>query len=827
MADRDTDPTLPAEVGSEAPTREDAEAVGFRVSNIPPSASDTSAPTLVGPPGARPDPDGGEVEGGSGRLGRYEVRGALGRGGVGEVLRGHDPELGRDVAIKRLRRELHGRPGVAERFLEEAQVTGQLQHPGVLPVFELDRDGAGHHFFAMKLVRGETLADLLDRRASPDEDRGRFVGIFEQICQTVGYAHAKGVIHRDLKPSNVMVGAFGEVQVLDWGLAKVLGASEPATRPSELDTLSPIATVRTADDSSQSIDGAVMGTPAYMPPEQARGEIDRLEARSDVFCLGGILLQILTGGAPYEGAAERALDRAAGAELGPARSRLDACAADDELVALAHQCLATRPEDRPRDGGAVARRVGEYRASLAARVHASELAAAEARATARQERRTRWWILGLSLAVLLAVGFGVMEWVVLQQQRQQARERQSRVVNGAMDRFAELLHRNHASPTTQGADWVELDGIAARLREGLPGIDDPEIRRRAEEVLGEFDRARSDRDMVRDLERLTAVGASYDDLESWQWMAEELASAFARHDLDPAVLGGDEVVRRIEESPIAEELAFGLGLWIRTETLLALHGLGERGMPELLERLELVLAADPDPLRVRLRKLTFAQAPSPEALLAEVEGPDFEALPPASMVLLVAAFSRVGYPDGWDRVCREGLLRFPDHYRLVESCAYAFRRQGRWDEAARLYTAVASLRPEIAGLWRSLGIALVRTGDTAGGVAALRRAVRLDPEAARNHLDLARALDANGQTGLALGVVDHALLLDDGLAPATSLRARLLASLGRESEAAAARAHCREQIASGDRIFEIVSPDPGSEDWRSVCLGSGLETERP
>ena len=144
-------------------------------------------------------------------------------------------------------------------------------------------------------------------------------------------------------------------------------------------------------------------------------------------------------------------------------------------------------------------------------------------------------------------------------------------------------------------------------------------------------------------------------------------------------------------------------------------------------------------------QLTFAQAPSPEALMAEVEGPGFETLPPASMVLLVAAFSRVDYPAGWDRVCRDGLLRFPDHYRLVESCAYAFRRQGRWVEAARLYTAVASLRPEIAGLWRSLGIALVRIDDPEGGVAALRRAVRLDPEAARNHLDLARALDASGE----------------------------------------------------------------------------------
>src|SRR5215471_4975278 len=143
---------------------------------------------------------------------------------MGTVLLSRDPELGRDLALKVMRADYTGRPAVMQRFREEAQVGGQLQHPGVVPVYELGCADDGRPYFTMKLVKGVTLAQLLKERSSPAQDRPRFLKVFEQVCQTVAYAHAKGVIHRDLKPANVMVGAFGEVQVMDWGLAKVLNA---------------------------------------------------------------------------------------------------------------------------------------------------------------------------------------------------------------------------------------------------------------------------------------------------------------------------------------------------------------------------------------------------------------------------------------------------------------------------------------------------------------------------------------------------------------------------------------------------------------------------
>ena len=236
--------------------------------------------------------------------GRYLLRGEIARGGMGAIIRGRDVDLGRDLAIKVLLESHQDNPEVVRRFVEEAQIGGQLQHPGVVPVYELGTFPDRRPYFAMKLVKGRTLASLLRERTDPAQDLPRFLGILEQASNTMAYAHARGVIHRDLKPSNVMVGSFGEVQVMDWGLAKVLfrGASTEAatTRPAQE---SAITTVRNgpAGTDGESQAGSILGTPAYMAPEQARGDLERIDERADVFGLGAILCEILTGRPPYVG----------------------------------------------------------------------------------------------------------------------------------------------------------------------------------------------------------------------------------------------------------------------------------------------------------------------------------------------------------------------------------------------------------------------------------------------------------------------------------------------------------------------------------------------
>src|SRR5215469_4874441 len=159
---------------------------------------------------------------------RYQLSGEIARGGMGAVLRGRDVDLGRDLAVKVLLEKHTNRPEVARRFLEEAQIGGQLQHPGVVPVYDIGRFGE-RPFFTMKLVKGQTLAHLLAARADPSQERPRLLGIALKVCETLAYAHAHRLIHRDLKPANVMVGAFGEVQVMDWELAKLLDEETPAT----------------------------------------------------------------------------------------------------------------------------------------------------------------------------------------------------------------------------------------------------------------------------------------------------------------------------------------------------------------------------------------------------------------------------------------------------------------------------------------------------------------------------------------------------------------------------------------------------------------------
>ena len=219
---------------------------------------------------------------------RYDLREMIAQGGIGEVYLADDRTLGRQVAVKILQSRYHTGSAVANRFVDEARISAQLQHPGIPPIHDLGTLPGGRPFLAMKLIKGQTLADLIAERPNPGADRGRFLAAFEQVCQAVAYAHARRVIHRDLKPQNIMVGSFGEVQVMDWGLAKVLGRPTGQTRPSDSEEgmATEILSARDDSDGSQTQSGSVLGTPAYMAPEQAVGAVEQVDERSDVSAPG-------------------------------------------------------------------------------------------------------------------------------------------------------------------------------------------------------------------------------------------------------------------------------------------------------------------------------------------------------------------------------------------------------------------------------------------------------------------------------------------------------------------------------------------------------------
>jgi eukaryotic-like serine/threonine-protein kinase len=371
--------------------------------SLPPVGADPS-PTVTGgvPDGAAtPDRD----PGGKGDAvspappPRYVLGEEIARGGMGEVYRATDTVLNREVAVKVLQARYGPESRAAHRFADEARITGQLQHPAIPPVHDLGTLPDGRPFLAMKLIKGQTLDDLLKTRPDPSADRGRFVAVYEAACQAVGYAHAHDVIHRDLKPANVMVGAFAEVQVMDWGLAKVLtnrGRDSTAADPNETAGGTEVVSLRDSDGSFTQA-GSVLGTPAFMPPEQAIGAVGSIDRRSDVFGLGAILAVILTGRPPFVAAtAETTRVKAAQGDVAECFAGLDTCGAEPELVALCKRCLAPKPDDRPTDAGEVANAVAEHRAAAAERARRAELEGVKA---AEQRKRRRVQVLLATAAV--------------------------------------------------------------------------------------------------------------------------------------------------------------------------------------------------------------------------------------------------------------------------------------------------------------------------------------------------------------------------------------------------------------------------------------------
>jgi len=333
--------------------------------------------TLGGPPSASPGGVNPIVPGASSGPSRYRIMRPHARGGLGEVFVAHDEELHREVALKEIQAQHAGNSDSRARFLFEAEVNGRLEHPSIVPVYGLGTYPDGRPYYAMRFIQGETFKDAIDRfhqAESGARDPGRrtlelrqLLRRFLDVCNAVAYAHSQGVLHRDLKPANVMLGPFGETLVVDWGLAKQCGtksAQHGAQEPSS----SALDAPRSALDATQA--GTVMGTPAFMSPEQAAGELDRLTAASDVFSLGAMLATLLTGQSPLQG--KDALDTLENARRGQWQSpRERHPQTPAPLDAICRKAMAqktggalhdsTRPGGRPgtlagrRAGGSVSR----------------------------------------------------------------------------------------------------------------------------------------------------------------------------------------------------------------------------------------------------------------------------------------------------------------------------------------------------------------------------------------------------------------------------------------------------------------------------------------
>ncbi len=711
---------------------------GEAFGNIPPvllrDADSSTDPGPVIRPSSPEIPDPSE------RSARLQLFGEIARGGMGAVFKGRDSDLGRDLAVKILLESHRDKPDMIRRFIEEAQIAGQLQHPGIVPIYELGAFGDHRPYFAMKLVKGHTLAELVAKRKTPRDGLPRFLSIFESICQTMAYAHARGVIHRDLKPSNVMVGSFGEVQVMDWGLAKVLprgGAVEDASAGQPKDRGTVIATARSASDSDLSQAGSIMGTPSYMAPEQARGEGDQVDERADVFALGSIFCELLTGEPAFTGRSPGEIQRkAARGELADALERLDqnSYGHDAELIELARSCLTSERDDRPRNSGEVAERMSRYFVGLQEKLRRAEIARVEERA------RRRLTTVGLAAVILLGLAGG-SGYVWVQRQRVQRNAETDRLITEACEESSRLLGKATAAPILDMETWAEafsaeqraegllkrgeasdyVQGRVAGLRMALEAERDNALHRAAQ--------ADRDRKFLELLDKIrTRNGDAYDPKK----IDSDYAAAFRKFGIDTDRIDSQEAGRLLRERSQPLEVALYLDDW----AMVRRSARDQKGSGSWRRLLATARATDPDPWRDELRK--HIDGGNHEAVGKLAVNREALAKQPARSLLLLAKlleFTRDQKADESHESNIEILKRAwrldPSDYQICRELAETSDRQESWAEVhqaktaipakarldkVRFATAAATANPSSAHSHANLGDALLPFGATGGSM---------------------------------------------------------------------------------------------------------------
>jgi serine/threonine-protein kinase len=423
-------PPFSSPAGFPLPGNEPANLSGTLVR--PPSAPPAPPPTVItGPPGTPAEPSLPSS------AGRFTSLRPHARGGLGEVFVALDTELGRHVALKQIQSHHADHAASRARFLLEAEITGGLEHPGVVPVYGMGCHSDGRPYYAMRFIQGKSLQTAIAAFHAPQPHGAqplgfqsvpfrKLLGQFIAVCQAMAYAQSRGVIHRDLKPANVMLGDFGETLVIDWGMAKVIGRPEVASTGAHQPLVTPSGSRSTATEM-----GSLMGTPAYMSPEQASGVPDQVGLPSDIYSLGATLYHLLTGQAALGGGnVDDLLDRLKKGDFPPPRQvKPDVPRA---LEAICLKAMALKPEDRYDSARALASEVEHYLADEPVSVYHEPI-------TARLARWARWHrTLVTGLAVLLIAAVVALTLTTLLVSREQARTEQQRRLADA--NFQTALH---------------------------------------------------------------------------------------------------------------------------------------------------------------------------------------------------------------------------------------------------------------------------------------------------------------------------------------------------------------------------------------------------
>lgn len=759
--------------------------------------------------------------------GRYVMRGTLGEGGIGYVDRVFDRHLGREVAIKTLKPDIARRPDrqlVERRFQTEARITALLEHPGIVPVHELGRRADGTVYYAMKQIRGRTLRAALEGADLPA--RLALLPRYVALCQAMAYAHSRGVIHRDLKPSNVMLGDFGETLVLDWGLAKRRGDADRGLESVDL----------TRDD-GRTLDGQVLGTPQYMSPEQLAGRIAEVAERSDVYALGVVLHELLTGRPPF---GERSVAALAARQMRappPDPAALEP-AASAELCAIARRALARDAAERYPDAGALLADLLAFQAG----------GHVEAHRYTRRERLARFARRHRSALVLAAsvLIVAVAAWVWRGQREAERaaaaeRARQADVMR-AVD--AVLDDARH----TRTAGWLDL------YPSRLVGLKEPVVEDRIIALLDDPDRA---------LRQLAARTLGL--MASRRALDPLIARLAPDAERDEAVI--IEVIRalgiigdpRAEPAVFAARARYGNISSVGHDTALAYrmlppeppppdadadawvdHGraLVEKGRPaEGLAAYDRALARDPRSVRahnnrgIALRQLgRFAEAIAAFDRALALD-PDFV---PSLINRSIGLRHRLMLPEAEAPVSRAIALAEADGREDVLNSALRTRAWSRWF-AGDLAGARADLDRVVARIGRDRQTVAVESrywraaGDLDRALETIDRALALDPAFGLTHQQRARVHLARGALDAAQADIDQAALLDPELADLAADRAMIRRAVGDLAGARAALdAAVDERPGDGRRwIFRAVLAHPPADPAALADADRAVARARP
>ncbi len=532
---------------------------------------------------------------------RFRILRPHAEGGLGKVSVARDEELHRDVALKEIKERHADNYESRARFLVEAEITGALEHPGVVPVYGLGKYADGRPFYAMRFIKGDTLREAVEHfhKAGADErPAGRrlklrkLLGRFVDVCDVIAYAHSRGILHRDLKPDNIMLGKYGETLVVDWGLAKPVGAStetkdkaEPLFQPS-------------GDGSAETQMGSAIGTPQYMPPEQAAGQLDALGPASDVYSLGATLYCILTGQAPFTDLTVGAvLQKVQRGEFPPPRQIHPKTPTGLEAVCV--KAMALRPEDRYPTARALAHDIEQWLADEPVSAWREPWRVRVGRWMRHHQTLAAATVAGLLVAIL-AGGAGALFYQHEQADQAARRAAQASATASGVDAAlheAEGLEKQAAGLKDDPVRWKETLSEAAsavKRAEGLlnsgEGADD--LRVRVADAEGRLAAAEKDRLLLAHLEEvhLQSAVAGAEGFFDLAGEAKQYAAAF-EEDMGFRSLTTEAAAERINSRPIRVELLAALADWSNAAP-----------NKEDKERLRDVLkTADPDPAAFRNR----------------------------------------------------------------------------------------------------------------------------------------------------------------------------------------------------------------------------------